>query len=366
MVLKKIKCWAELRGLVLGVAPVRLFEGGQRAFKWRSERKIATPFISSCSEKSCQPSMLYPTARSIIVIARPNLRSVSPSCPRQGIIANYALGKDYHHQLKSCLQELAVILKGKGAKLAVVQVDKGPLLEREAAYYAGLGYYGANCSLIVPGHGSYVTLGLLVTDLELEPGQPLEGAACDECGRCMVACPTNALRGPGRLDPRRCLSYLTQVRGIIPIESRSLMGQRIWGCDICQEVCPVNYHGQQQLSDPKEILSSANIGICTDLATIITMSNQDFRRTFGGTALAWRGKTVLQRNAVIALGNRGEAGAVKYLKQAALAPSAILRGHTAWALGRLGREGRLFLEKVRKRETDTYVRQEIDKALEAK
>lgn len=366
MVLKKIKNWARSRGLVLGVAPVRPFIRGKAAMEWRVERGLTTPFASGRLEERYQPLFLYPTARSLVVVARPNPEPGRLPEPGEGLIANYALGTDYHDELKSFLQELAVILKNKGAGLAAVQVDNGPLLEREAAYLAGLGYYGANCNLIIPGYGSDMALGLLVTDLELEPGEPITPATCNNCGSCVAACPTAALLAPGRLDPQRCLSYLTQVRGVIPVELRPLLGQRIWGCDTCQEVCPANWRERLGLRSSGKVFFPAAPTHYPSLAAIIAMDRENYKRVFGGTALAWRGKTNLQRNAVIALGNWGEPLALDPLQQALQAPSAVLRGHAAWALGRLGPNGRLPLEKAWKREADPYVLQEIERALDDK
>ncbi|NLW06866.1 MAG: tRNA epoxyqueuosine(34) reductase QueG [Clostridia bacterium] len=365
MILKSIKEWAAERGCLLGVAPVRPFAGGKAALVWREEQGLSTPFVSGRLEERYEPLLLYPVARALVVIARPNPQPLQPPGPGEGLIANYARGRDYHIQLRSLLQGVAAKLEDAGAKLTAIQVDNGPLLEREAAYYAGLGYYGANCNLIVPGYGSDVALAVLVTDLELEPGEPIATAACNNCGKCMAACPTAAITSPGRLDPQRCLSYLTQTRGVIPVGLRLLLGQRIWGCDVCQEVCPANRY--ERLSrGASRIKTRADSIFIPNLATIISLTNREYKQVFGGTALAWRGKTSLQRNAVIALGNRGEVDALPSLEQAIAAPAAVVRGHAAWALGRLGSQGRLVLERAWKRETDPYVLHEITRALDDK
>ncbi|CEP67168.1 Epoxyqueuosine reductase-QueG [Moorella glycerini] len=367
----ELKDWAARRGLVLGIAPARPFERGEAALKWRAERGLKTPFASGRPEERCQPRLLYPAARSLVVVARPHLEPAGPPGPGEGLIACYALGPDYHGELQGHLQDLAGLLQQGGAGFTAIQVDSGPLLEREAACLAGLGYYGASCNLIIPGLGSGTSLGLVITDLELEPGVPLEPAACEDCGRCLAACPTGALVAPGRLDPERCLSYLTQKRGVIPGELRPLFGQYIWGCDACQDVCPANRRERAALREVarrqegrvRVVAGAGHEVTWPDLATIITMDKEQFNRTFGPTALAWRGKTVLQRNAAIALGNLGDPGAMVSLAQALRAPAAILRGHAAWALGRLGAAARPALEKARREETDPWVRREIDEAL---
>ncbi|QGP92391.1 Epoxyqueuosine reductase [Neomoorella glycerini] len=371
MLATELKDWAVRRGLVLGIAPVRPFERGEAALKWRAERGLRTPFASGRPEERCQPCLLYPAARSLVVVARPHPEPAGPPGPGEGLIARYALGPDYHAVLQGHLRDLAGLLQQGGAGLAAIQVDSGPLLEREAACLAGLGYYGASCNLIIPGLGSGASLGLVITDLELEPGVPLEPAVCEDCGRCLAACPAGALVAPGRLDPERCLSYLTQKRGVIPAELRPLFGRYIWGCDACQEVCPANRRERAALREVAR-RQEGRVGVVAgggqeltwpDLATIITMDKEQFNRTFGPTALAWRGKTVLQRNAAIALGNLGDPGAMASLAQALRAPAAMLRGHAAWALGRLGAAGRPALEKARREETDPWVRREIEQAL---
>ncbi|GEA17548.1 MAG: epoxyqueuosine reductase [Moorella sp. (in: firmicutes)] len=362
MLASELKEWAARRGLVLGIALVRPFEFGEEALKWRAERGLKTPFANGSLEERCRPRLLYPAARSLVVVASPHPEPAVPPGPGEGLIARYALGPDYHAVLQGHLRDLAGLLQQAGASLTAIQVDSGPLLEREAAYLAGLGYYGASCNLIIPGLGSGASLGLLITDLDLEPGVPLEPAACEGCGRCLAACPSGALVAPGRLNPERCLSYLTQKRGVIPAELRPFFKQYIWGCDVCQEACPANRRERGGLR--AEITSGSEQRLTwPDLAAIVTMDKDQFKQTFGPTALGWRGKTVLQRNAVLLLGNRGDPQALAPLAQALRAPAAVLRGHAAWALGHLGAAGRPVLEKARREETDPWVCREIEEAL---
>jgi len=236
-------------------------------------------------------------------------------------------------------------------------VDNGPLLEREAGFLSGLGYYGYNCSLIVPGLGSRIALGLIITDLELEPTLPLEGKRCQGCGRCLMACPTGALVLPYTLQPERCLSYLTQKRGFLAPELRPYLEQRLFGCDVCQDVCPEN----------EGLNLTGALFVYPDLVQILALDPQRFNKLFGSTALAWRGKSVLQRNAAIALGNArcAEEAAVCALQEALTCPSPVVRGHAAWALGKLGLpEVRKSLKLAYEREIDPSVREEIEAALD--
>lgn len=271
-----------------------------------------------------------------------------------------ARGEDYHRVLRRLMEPLVTWLREQGARLVAVQVDNGPLLEREAAFLAGLGYYGYNCSLIVPGWGSRVALGLIVTDLEIEPSPYHEDKRCKECGHCLAACPSGALTGPYILNPSRCLSYLTQKRGFLHPEERALLGARLYGCDACQEVCPENEglsREQAQLASPFPF---------PDLVNVLQLDNRSFKEQFGATALAWRGKGVLKRNALIALGNSGYATeeAIKILEQFLSSPSAILRAHAGWALGQLKTpHSRVALEMALQKEQDPMVRQELEKAL---
>ncbi|MGB9662393.1 MAG: tRNA epoxyqueuosine(34) reductase QueG [Moorellaceae bacterium] len=345
-------------GLKVGVIPAgSVFERGWEILERRKEKGWKTPFVTACLEAQCYPLKVFPQARSIVVVACPwYYPADGPPGPTQGIIAMSGRGEDYHRVLTRVLEPLTEWLKAQGANWTFIQVDKGPLLEREAAYYSGLGYYGYNCSLIVPGWGSRVALGLVVTDLEIEPTLPAEDQRCGSCGRCLAACPTGALVSPYMLQPERCLSYFTQKRGFLPPEVRPYLGQRLFGCDVCQDVCPEN-----------EGLRGEGVSFTyPDLIEILKLDREKFAQLFGCTALAWRGRTVLQRNAAIGLGNvRIPSEAVLYALGIALtSPSPIVRGHAVWALGRLGvLEARQQLVAAYEREGDPGVKAEIREAL---
>ncbi|GFN22629.1 tRNA epoxyqueuosine(34) reductase QueG [Thermanaeromonas sp. C210] len=345
-------------GLRLGAVPATtVFRRGLDALRHREKEKWETPFVGSSIEARCRPDVLFPGAQTVIVVAHPwYFPAGRPPGPGEGLVAMSCRGEDYHRVLERLLEPLAEWLKERGAAWAVVQVDKGPLIEREAAFVAGLGYYGYNCSLMVPGMGSRVALGLIITDLKLEATPPLKELKCRECGRCLRACPTGALVAPYTLHPGRCLSYLTQKRGFLPPSLRPYLGQRLFGCDVCQDVCPEN-EGLTLVGTPF---------IHPGLVRVLTMDGRRFRELFGSTALAWRGKSLLQRNAVIALANTGYKGeeAIKALQKLLSGPSPVLRGHAAWALGKLGLpEGRRALETAYEREQDPFVREEVERAL---
>lgn len=346
-------------GLRLGAIPAGIvFERGREKLLSREKEGWKTPFATGSLEVRCEPLKMFPQARTVVTVAYSwYFPADAPPGRKQGIIAMSGRGEDYHRVLVRLLEPLAEWLKDRGATWTIIQVDKGPLLEREAAFWSGLGYYGYNCSLIVPGLGSRVALGLIITDLGLEPTLLKEENCCQGCGRCLIACPTGALISPYTLQPERCLSYLTQRPGFIPRELRPYLGQRLFGCDVCQDVCPEN-----------EGLNLAGASfVYPDLVQILTLDHQRFNELFGSTALAWRGKSILQRNAAIALGNARctEEAALRTLEEALTSPSPMVRGHVAWALGRLGiSKTRKALTLAYRRETDPGVREEIREALD--
>jgi len=415
-------------GVKVGVTTGEPFwEMGQVLLE-RQRAGLVSPFEAKDLEKRYRPELSLPGVQSIIAVAVPYnvLRSVPrgeaaeegetatavpapwwPSPP----ISLHALGEDYHRVVRAVLLELVSALQepleNEGAQEPqfLLQVDTGPLVEREVARRAGVGWIGSNASLFVPGFGSWVYLGLILTTLRLPADQPLQvwrkkaeywhlepiskaalpnsWADCRLCGRCVAACPTGALEQPYQLNPARCLSQWTQVRGLVPEGYRRALGRRLYGCDTCQLACPLNaalltgtpasgpdsaFFLRQAFPSPVEILQ---------------LTDGQFQRQFGSTAAGWRGRRVFQRNALIALGNElaaasgplgapGQPAAVEQSLPGWLAvllsyldhPQAELRAHAAWALGQL-RPTTVVVEaltKAEQQEEDETVRQEITKA----
>jgi epoxyqueuosine reductase len=238
-------------------------------------------------------------------------------------------------------------------------VDDGPLLEREAALRAGLGFIGKNTCLIAPGAGSYLLLGALLTDLPLLPDQtPIRD--CGNCRLCLDACPTGALDAPYQLDARRCISYLTiELRGPIASDLRPAVGARVFGCDICQEVCPYN-HGRGPVPWP-ELGPRPEVGTDLDLVELLNLDDEAFRERFRGTSLRRTKRRGLLRNAAVALANAGDRNAVPALARAlAQETEPLVRAHAAWALCRLGGpEAEAALAVAREHELDPVVRAEL-------
>jgi len=348
------------------VAVERTKEGLLDGLPWWSEDRV---------HASADPRRASPEARSVIALAFP----YPPSSPSplvgagrdggagpRGRVAGYALGRDYHEVLLERMQPLIAMLREQG-HVAKTYVDHGWMLDRAAAVRAGIGWLGKNTNLLVPGAGSNVLLGEIVTSAELDQDQPLK-KTCGSCDACMRVCPTGALVAPGVLDSRRCISFWTiEHRGVVPMDIRPLIGDWIFGCDLCQEVCPVNVGARPAAPDP---VAAAAFGPMIDarpqLEALLTLDDDGFRAQYRSSAV-WRTRRAgLLRNACIALGNIADRDSVPALARALGDAEPLIRGHAAWALGRLGGAGaRTSLEQALSREPDAWVRDECALALRA-
>ena len=279
-----------------------------------------------------------------------------------GRIARYARGRDYHRVMKARMRDFAA---GLAARLdmpiaARWYVDDGPMLDRAAAARAGLGWFGKNSNILTRELGSWVFLGQVITDLKIAPDAPLV-KTCGSCVRCIDACPTGAIVAPYVIDNARCISHLTiENRGAIPRDLRPLLGDWIFGCDLCQEVCPVNRKAQpaQEPAFGKAALATA------DLIEILEMSETDFRERFRGTPILRAKRIGLQRNACVALGNGKNPAAIPALDRALQQGEPLVRGHAAWALGQIGGPAAVAaLHQAAQSETDGEVLAEIRAAL---
>jgi len=269
-----------------------------------------------------------------------------PGDPSRAVVARYARGADYHHVVKDKLVALLAWMDGRveGGVRGRAYVDTGPILERELARRAGLGWFGKNTMLINPERGSWFFIGLLLLDLALDPDEPFVEDRCGTCAACLEACPTGALLGRDEsgapiMDARRCISYLTiELRGTIPRELRAPMGNRVFGCDICQEVCPWNERfGRVATEDAYRARTGLDGPELVDLADrLLAMDDAGFRDAFRRSPLGRPGRAGLLRNVCVALGNWGDPAAVRVLTLAAGDPDPLIRSHAAWALGRVG------------------------------
>ena len=315
-------------------------------------------------QRGTDPQALLPGARSIISLGWSyNAPDDSPpASPGHGVIARYARGRDYHRVMKRRMRRMVLDLQDRlGDRFAARwYVDDGPMLDRAAAARSGLGWFGKNGNILSPTHGSWLLLGQIVTDLPLEPGAPL-AKSCGRCARCIPSCPTDAIVAPYVVDNRRCISYLTiEHRGVIPLELRPGMGNLVFGCDICQEVCPVNRKARAT--------ADANFGrtdlSAVDLVELLEMNDDAFRQRFAGTPVMRARREGMQRNACVALGNSGDANAVPALTRALRAGTPLVRRHAAWALGQIGNAtAHSALEAAALTESEPDVRAEIRMAL---
>ncbi|MCR2804458.1 tRNA epoxyqueuosine(34) reductase QueG [Paenibacillus soyae] len=307
-------------------------------------------------DKRTDPSQLFDQPKSIIAIAvayPSKLKDPPKSEPgaRRGIMSRSAWGEDYHKVLRNRLARLEEWLKERVPSLrAESMVDTGELSDRAVAERAGIGWSAKNCSIISPELGSWVYLGEMITNLPLPPDEPVtEG--CGTCTKCIDACPTNALVGPGELDAKKCISFITQTKGMVEDEYMRKIGNRLYGCDTCQIVCPEN-RGKNWTRHPE--LQPDNELAKPLLLPLLTIGNREFQERYGATSSAWRGKKPIQRNAIIALGNFKEASAVPDLIGVLTKdPRPVLRGTAAWSLGRIGgAEAQRALSEARGSEKD--------------
>ena len=311
--------------------------------------------------------------RSVVMVGLDYLNEAQgedPSDASVGVIARYARVRDYHFVVKVKLVDLAerIQVLAERPLTSRAYVDTGPILERELAHRAGMGWFGKNTMLIHPRRGSWFFLGALLLDVELEPDEPFPADHCGSCTRCLDACPTGALLGLDEdgapvMDARRCISYLTiEHKGPIPRELRGALGNRIYGCDICQECCPWNEKFSEQ---SKESAFRAGDGLdgqaLVNLAAqLLGLSERGFLREFAGSPVTRARRKGLLRNVCVALGNWGAEDAVPTLLSALSDSAPTVRGHAAWALGQInspaaveGLASRLLVED------DGWVRDEI-------
>jgi epoxyqueuosine reductase len=317
------------------------------------------------------PAEILPEGRSILTlgIRYPDPRQIPEISSEDplGNVAAYAWGDDYHEVIPARLRQLIqVVEKNIGRKIIQkIYTDTGPILERDTAQQAGLGWEGKNTCLISPQQGSYFLLAEVFTDVDFEPSLPVTHDFCGSCRRCLEACPTDCILPDRSIDSRRCISYLTiENKGEIPEDLRPLMGNWIFGCDICQMVCPWNL----RFSDPQA-------GFAFDprpdvprpkLRQELHLTPQEFNRKFHHSPIQRARRRGYLRNVCVALGNQPDPGAVPDLTEVLwVEMEPLVRSHSAWALGQINTpSAREALDKALKQEIDPSVLQEITRALD--
>jgi epoxyqueuosine reductase len=428
----EIKEYAYTLGFdLVRVTTAEAFPEAERVIKERIARGLMDGlpwFTTERADVSCHPDALLPEAKAIISLAmsyltqEPDETTMSVSGVPRGRISRYAWGDDYHDIIKPRLQQFAAWLRDYASQVysemgleaneleTRLFVDTGRMVDRAVAQRSGLGWYGKNTNILTKGWGSWVFLAEIVTNLPLEPDEALK-ANCGHCDICLHACPTGALPNPYELDSRRCISFLTiELRGSIPLELRPLMGNLIYGCDICQEVCPVNKIAERRLalqtqsqdndqsqeqesgvthfvaassiqrrekSPPvsakdtfqpkKEFQPRASVGTAPELIPLLALTEEEFRERFRRSPIKRAKRRGLLRNVCVALGNIADVQAVPALIGALHDDEALIRGHAAWALGRMRNEQAMkALQIALQTEENGEVRQEIQWAIERK
>ena len=290
-----------------------------------------TEFEERDMEKRMNPRATLPGCKSIVVVGISYNSEFKPRPSRKpwGKLSRSSWGLDYHEVLWDRMERLIGAIQEKRGFNYKCFVDTGPLVDRELARNAGIGYYGKNCSIINPKYGSFIFIGYILTDLDIEVKPTVLEEECGICTQCIKACPTGALESPYGFNPMKCISYLTQTKERIPYELRKHMGNSIYGCDICQNVCPKNRN--IAMGNYKEFIPRDDKGYI-DIEGILSISNKDFNAKFGSMAGAWRGRNIWRRNAIIALGNTGDRAYLPMLKPFLKDPSPMLREYAIWAI----------------------------------
>ncbi|MFN2213420.1 MAG: tRNA epoxyqueuosine(34) reductase QueG [Anaerolineales bacterium] len=317
------------------------------------------------------PGLILPGCKSILVLGWPHL---IPNLPVQnlesesyrltGRIASYAWDEDYHEVIPRKMNQLVDFIEQQvGGKIPNRwYTDTGPILERDLAQQAGLGWIGKNSCLINPGSGSYFLLAELFLGIKLEADQPFSADRCGSCTRCIQACPTGCIIGDRTIDASRCISYLTiELKGAIPVELRPQIQNWVFGCDICQQVCPWN----QRFAAPTESIQVDVHLAQLELISELALSPQAFNIKFKGSPVKRTKRRGYLRNVAVALGNSGStSGVPRLIETLKNDQEPLVRGHAAWALGRIGnQQARYALETALSYEHDPYVLEEIHSGL---
>lgn len=320
---------------VVEVAGAQAFNAVRRTLE---ERKAAglhagMEFTYRRPDRSTDPGLALPDAAALVVGARSYLaEEATPPPAHAGRVARYAWDDHYAH-LKDGLKAIAAELKAAGWRTRVL-ADDNAMVDRAAAHRAGIGWWGKNSNLLLPGLGSWYVLGSVVTDAPIAVADATVADACGPCRRCLDGCPTGAITAPGVVDARRCLSWLLQAEGVFPAEHRVALGDRIYGCDVCQEVCPPNRRAPVR----------AATGVDRPWADLVTLLDPDDDVVLA-IAEAWyiprRDLRYVRRNALVVLGNVGDGAepvVVELLRRHLGHDDALLRAHAVWAARRLGRD----------------------------
>ncbi|QST00568.1 tRNA epoxyqueuosine(34) reductase QueG [Pontibacillus sp. ALD_SL1] len=363
-----VKAYAKVIGIdKIGFTTPDVFTELKERLRTQQDLGYQSGFEKGSIEERTEPNRLVPEAKSIISIALayPSKLKDAPRSTkddRRGLFCRASWGQDYHDVLRDRLNKLGEYLQGRVSDFyGRSMVDTGELSDRAVAERAGIGFTGKNTNLITEEYGSYVYLGEMLTNIAFPPDEPVEDS-CGDCNICVDACPTGALIEGGQLNAQKCIAFLTQTKGFLPDEYRSVIGNRLYGCDTCQTVCPKNrkkhnlIHAEFQ-PDPERVKPS--------LKPLLSISNREFKETYGQMSGSWRGKKPIQRNAILALAHyKDETAQDELIRLMNQDPRPVIRGTAAWALGKIGNPSAYTaIHEAKAKETDDEVVGEMDKGL---
>lgn len=325
----------------------------------RKKENRQTEFEEKNIGKRIDPKLTFPNCKSIIVIGLSynNDYHGKVDYDLKGNLSKSSWGMDYHIVLENIMKKLIEEIEKIKDFNYEYFVDTGPLIDRELAKKAGVGYYGKNCSIINPEYGSFIFIGYILTDLDIETNYNELKEDCGDCNLCIQYCPTGALENPYKFNPKKCVSYLTQTKDRIPYELRDLMGNKIYGCDTCQLVCPKNKY----IKKPGhiEFLPTDTKGYM-DIEKLLNMSNREFKEKYSSMAGGWRGRNILRRNGIIVLGNMEAKNNLKILEPFLEDPSPMIREYTAWAILKTDYKiGKKLIKNRSKREENKEIKLEL-------
>lgn len=347
---------------LIGFTSAEPFEELREVLEHRKNLGLLSSFEEEEIKKRIDPALTMKKAKSIIAVGQSYYYTEEDNKHKYyGELARTAWGKDYHIVLHEKLEALAGYIKTIDKTFQYMSfVDTGPLVDRQVAYRAGLGWYGFNTTLINETYGSWFFIGYMLTNLQIEPDKPVD-SKCKGCNLCIENCPGGAILKPYTINPHRCISNILQGKEDIPPDKRSILEKRIYGCDECQLICPHNKTAKPMTGKdfiPNELDSKL------DLIKLLFISNKEFKEKFKANASGWRGKRVLQRNAIIALVNHGDSDVVHYLEKLLKDSRPEIKRYALWGITKLNRiRGLELAEKIYKTETDSKTKKYIEQEL---
>ena len=332
---RDIKHYANSIGIdLIGFTSAEPFEDIRDILEFRKSLGYLSGFEEKDIDLRINPKKTMTNAESIIAIAlsyynEPDdiKNDKSKFC---GKLSRIAWGMDYHIVLREKLEKIAKFIKNKKMDFEYKAfVDTGPLVDRQVAYRAGLGYYGYNSVLINDKYGSWIVIGYMITNLQIEADYPLIDKRCYGCNLCIKNCPTGAIEGAYKFNADKCISNILQQKKEIRGKDRPVLENKIYGCDICQEVCP---HNKKIEHTSEDRFSPVKLSPMPDLIELLNIPNKKFKETYGMSSAGWRGKKILQRNAIIALVNHKDKDAIPYLQELLKDSRSEIREYALWGI----------------------------------